>query len=84
MVDGFIEFIGDADLVIHNAAFDLGFINAELERLGHSGVDLGRAIDTVQMARSEISRRTGKPGCALPTFRDRLIRPHEAWGVARR
>ena len=37
VVDGFLEFIGDADLVIHNAAFDLGFINAELERLGHLG-----------------------------------------------
>jgi len=53
VVDGFLEFIGDADLVIHNAAFDLGFINAELERLGHSGVAAGRAIDTVQMARSK-------------------------------
>ena len=53
VVDGFIDFIGDADLVIHNAGFDLGFINAELARLGHSGVAAGRAIDTVQMARSK-------------------------------
>ena len=53
VVEGFIEFIGDADLIIHNAGFDLGFINAELARLGHSGVDASRAIDTVQMARSK-------------------------------
>ena len=53
VVDGFYRFIGDAILVIHNAAFDLGFINAELERLGYSGVDSGRAIDTVQIARSK-------------------------------
>ncbi len=53
VVDGFLEFIGDAELVIHNAAFDLGFINAELERLGYSGIDSGQAIDTVQIARSK-------------------------------
>ena len=53
MVDGFIEFIGDADLIIHNAGFDLGFINAELSRLGHPDVAASRAIDTVQMARSK-------------------------------
>ena len=53
IVDGFIEFLGDADLVIHNAAFDLGFINAELERLGQSPVDSSRAIDTVQITRSK-------------------------------
>jgi DNA polymerase-3 subunit epsilon len=33
-VDEFLEFIGDAQLVIHNAQFDIGFLNAELERAG--------------------------------------------------
>src|SRR5688572_746002 len=34
--EGFLEFIGDATLVIHNAEFDMGFLNHELERIGRS------------------------------------------------
>ena len=52
IADAFIEFIGDATLVIHNAAFDVGFVNAELERLGHAPVPMARAVDTVQLARA--------------------------------
>ncbi len=50
-VDGFLEFIGDAPLVIHNAGFDMGFINAELTRHGFKTIPMTRAIDTLQMAR---------------------------------
>ena len=52
VVDGFLDFIGDAKLVIHNAAFDIKFINAELERLGFAELPMTRAIDTVQIART--------------------------------
>lgn len=51
IVDEFLEFIADAPLVIHNARFDLGFINAELERLERPALSSSRAIDTVELAR---------------------------------
>jgi DNA polymerase-3 subunit epsilon len=47
-----LEFIGDAPLVIHNAGFDLAFLNAEFARLGLAPLPAGRAIDTVRLARS--------------------------------
>lgn len=49
----FDEFIGSAPLIIHNAEFDLGFLNAERERLGFELIPMERAIDTVQMARKK-------------------------------
>lgn len=51
IVDEFLEFIGSSPLVIHNARFDMGFINHELGRLGMPAMPLTRAIDTVMMAR---------------------------------
>lgn len=50
-VDAFLEFIGDAPLVIHNAQFDAGFINMELERLGRPSIAQSRLIDTLTLAR---------------------------------
>lgn len=47
----FLEFIGDAPLVIHNAGFDLKFLNAELDSHGLPLIDVARAIDTVIIAR---------------------------------
>ena len=51
VVEGFLAFIGDARLVIHNSEFDLGFINAELDRLSRPPLSAARAVDTVQLAR---------------------------------
>ncbi|OSQ31712.1 DNA polymerase III subunit epsilon [Thalassospira sp. MCCC 1A03138] len=54
IVDDFLEFIGDDSLlVIHNAAFDMKFLNAELEWLSKPKIAMNRAIDTVQMARKK-------------------------------
>jgi DNA polymerase-3 subunit epsilon len=49
----FLDFIGEARLVIHNAAFDLKFLNAELSRTGLPTLDPARATDTVAMARAK-------------------------------
>jgi DNA polymerase III subunit epsilon len=48
------EFLGDAPLVIHNAAFDLKFLNWELNRAGRPILPYGRAIDTIEIAKSKI------------------------------
>jgi len=49
-VDEFLEFIGDATLVIHNAPFDMGFLRHELDRLGRANLT-NEVIDTVMVAR---------------------------------
>ncbi len=51
VVEEFAAFIGDARLVIHNAAFDVGFLNAEFARTGHPKIGMERAVDTLAMAR---------------------------------
>lgn len=56
IVEDFIAFVGDADLIIHNAAFDIGFINAEFARLNPRPVTVETkrtVIDTLLLARSK-------------------------------
>lgn len=51
IADDFLAFIGDSPLVIHNASFDIGFLNAELERAGRPLIGRDRLIDTLLLAR---------------------------------
>ncbi len=48
-----IEFLGECPLVAHNAAFDFGFLNHELNNCGHPLVCLTRMVCTLQLARSK-------------------------------
>ncbi|MEO3414702.1 DNA polymerase III subunit epsilon [Roseovarius sp. CAU 1744] len=49
----FLDFVGDARLVIHNAAFDMKFLNAELGWMDLPGLALDRAVDTLAIARKK-------------------------------
>jgi DNA polymerase III subunit epsilon len=56
VVTDFIAFVGDADLIIHNAAFDIGFINAEFARLSPKPAYMetrSKVIDTLLLARAK-------------------------------
>ena len=48
-----LEFIEDSPLVAHNAGFDFGFLNLELEKCGCSAVSMSRMVDTLQLARTK-------------------------------
>ncbi len=66
IVDAMLSFMGQDPLVAHNAAFDFGFINAELGRLRLPPLEPARMVDTLALARAKF------PG--LPNSLDALCR----------
>jgi DNA polymerase-3 subunit epsilon len=67
VVEEFLEFIGDAPLVAHNAGFDQGFITAELARIGRSAPEAERFVDTLLIAR----KRFPGASCSLDALAKR-------------
>jgi len=51
IAEAFLGLVGEAPLVIHNAAFDMAMINAELARLGRESLPMSRAVDTLGVAK---------------------------------
>jgi DNA polymerase III subunit epsilon len=68
VVEQFLEFVGDAPLVAHNAAFDQGFINAELRRVGRGEPAAERFVDTLLIAR----KRFPGASCSLDALAKRF------------
>jgi DNA polymerase-3 subunit epsilon len=52
LVDELLAFIEDSPLVAHNAGFDFGFLNFELERCGRTAIGMVRMVDTLALART--------------------------------
>jgi len=53
IVEEFLAFVGDDPMVIHNASFDMGFLNAELKQLDRPVLPMAQSIDTLMMARKK-------------------------------
>ncbi len=51
-VEALLDFVGDAPMIAHNAAFDFSFLNGELTKSGRQIIHLKRMVDTLQIARS--------------------------------
>ena len=54
IAEALLEFLGDAPLVIHNAGFDLKFVNAELDKVKREAIPISRAIDTIEIAKNKL------------------------------
>lgn len=53
IADSFLDFIGDSNLIAHNADFDINFLNSELVRAKKEKINNDRVIDTLKIARSK-------------------------------
>jgi len=53
VAQAFLDFIKDSRLIIHNAAFDMKFLNAELDGSGHTQIPMSQALDTLAIARKK-------------------------------
>jgi DNA polymerase III subunit epsilon len=52
VVEDLLDFLGDSPLVAHNAMFDFGFLNAELENCGRLHISMSRMIDTLALSKA--------------------------------
>lgn len=53
VADDFISFIADSILIIHNASFDMTFINAELKAVGKPAIEMSQVVDTLAIAKQK-------------------------------
>ena len=84
VADDFLAFIGDAPLVIHNAGFDHGFLNAELKRIERALIARERLVDTLLLARRKHPAGPNRLDDLVRALRHRQFAPHQARRAARR
>ena len=77
----FLEFLADSRLVIHNAEFDLNFLNSELERCGLGPINPGRAVDTLILARRKYPGEPNSLDALTRRFRIDASTRQEAHGA---
>ncbi len=77
----FLEFLAASRLVIHNAEFDLGFLNSELGRCGLEAIDSGRAVDTLALARQKFPGEQNSLDALTRRFRIDASTRQEAHGA---
>tara|TARA_E500000178_G_C17025985_1_gene757997 strand:+ start:1401 stop:2072 length:672 start_codon:yes stop_codon:yes gene_type:complete len=58
IADEFLNFIGDKNLIIHNAAFDLGFLNNELKIIQKNKIKKNKIIDTLSLAKQKFPNQS--------------------------
>ena len=80
VAEKFLEFVGDAPLVAHNAAFDQAFLNAELRRCGRAAAPAERFIDTLIIAR----KRFPGASCSLDALAKRFQLDRSGFDLAGR
>ena len=73
MVGGLMEFIGDAPIIAHNAAFDMGFINHECGLCGHPLTEESRWIDTLKLAQSRFPGMANSLDALCKRFKISLV-----------
>ena len=78
VADELLAFIGEDVLVIHNASFDVGFLNAELARAARGPIAWGRVVDTLALARRRHPGRPQQPRRPVQALRRRQLEPREA------
>ena len=79
------EFVSDAEIIIHNAPFDVGFLDAEFERVGKSNfaAQVRQVIDTLVQAKRALPRQTEFTRRTVRALRCLECTPHAAWRLAR-
>jgi DNA polymerase III epsilon subunit len=67
VADELLEYLRDAEIIIHNAAFDVGFLNKELELIGRPPFrsHVGSVTDTLAHGQGDVPRQAQQPGCAV-------------------